>query len=250
MEDKILLGRGQQFLELTPAMWKKHLSQVPQYNQPRLSFMTEAHYRVRYFVVKKLLDKQAPVDPEFIATMLTMPLAKVNAILEEMEKKLFFLVRDEHGAVNWAYPVTLARTPHRLSFSTGAGCYAASADDAIASAFVQGRLRNEYTSVDIETTCAHCDKVMHISTDSNMRSDVREIGASPLVFIPEVDWTNFSDTTIIEAYCQKSVFFWSEAHARLHRLQAEQVNGVYLTLEQCAYTTPVTQGTLFAFDRE
>jgi hypothetical protein len=30
-----------------------------------------------------------------------------------------FLFRNEHGAVEWAYPVTAARTPHRVAFSTG-----------------------------------------------------------------------------------------------------------------------------------
>ena len=30
-----------------------------------------------------------------------------------------FLFGDEWGAVEWAYPVTAAQTPHRLAFSSG-----------------------------------------------------------------------------------------------------------------------------------
>jgi len=30
-------------------------------------------------------------------------------------------------------------------------------------------------------------------------------------------------------------------------MNTKQVNGVYLTLEQCAYLTPIAQGALFAF---
>jgi hypothetical protein len=36
-----------------------------------------------------------------------------------------FLFRNEEGAVTWAYPVTVERTPHRVSLSTGEQVYAA-----------------------------------------------------------------------------------------------------------------------------
>jgi hypothetical protein len=44
-----------------------------------------------------------------------------------------------------------------------------------------------------------------------------------------------------------SVFFWSEEHARKYRARVSQVDGKYLTLEQMAYLTPISQGALFAF---
>ena len=125
MDEKILLGRSQQILELPEATWKAHLAQIPQHSQTRLSFMTETHHRIRNFVVKELADQQKPIEPKFIAQMLEMPLAQVTDILEELERKLFFLVRDGHGAVAWAYPVTVEPTPHRLNFSTGERLYGA-----------------------------------------------------------------------------------------------------------------------------
>ena len=70
MKEKILLGRGQEILEIPQTVWKEHLTQIPQHSQTRLSFMTEAHHRVRYFVVKELADKQNPIEPEFIAETL------------------------------------------------------------------------------------------------------------------------------------------------------------------------------------
>jgi hypothetical protein len=45
-----------------------------------------------------------------------------------------------------------------------------------------------------------------------------------------------------------SVFFWSEEHAREHRAGADQVDGIYETLEQSRYATPIIQGALFAFE--
>jgi len=60
-----------------------------------------------------------------IAEKLTIALPRVNAILNELEERLFFLVRDEHGRVSWAYPVTADKTAHHLSIDTGERIYAA-----------------------------------------------------------------------------------------------------------------------------
>ena len=67
MDEKVLLGRGQQMLEIPQAKWKEHFTQPSEHRQERLSFMTEAHQRVRYFVVKELVNQQKPLEPEFIS---------------------------------------------------------------------------------------------------------------------------------------------------------------------------------------
>jgi hypothetical protein len=125
VEERILLGRSQEIIEIPAAVWKGHLAQIPQHSQARLSFMTEAHHQVRTLVVKELATRQKPIRPEFISERLELPLAQVKGILEELEEKLFFLVRDGQGAVAWAYPVTVEPTPHRLHFSSGERLYGA-----------------------------------------------------------------------------------------------------------------------------
>ena len=119
MEEKILIGQGQTFLEISRRTWEQQLDQIPQHSHARLSFMTDAHHLVRNFVVKELVKLQKPVKPELISETLDMPLNEVMVIVEELERKLFFLVRNEQDAVAWAYPVTVEPTPHRLNFSTG-----------------------------------------------------------------------------------------------------------------------------------
>ncbi len=56
---------------------------------------------------------------------LQLPLAQVETILDELEQQLLFLVRNEAGAVSWAFPVTVEPTPHQLDFSTGERLYGA-----------------------------------------------------------------------------------------------------------------------------
>jgi len=125
MTETILLGRGRQILEVPRAEWEKHLADVPQHTQARLSFMTEAHHAVRHFVVRELPRRGEPLSPQLIAGQLDLPLEHTQAILDDLERHLFFLARNQAGAVVWAYPVTVARTPHPLAFSTGERAYAA-----------------------------------------------------------------------------------------------------------------------------
>jgi hypothetical protein len=87
--------------------------------------MSEEHHLVRNFVVSELARTGQPVQPEVISQRLKLSLARVNTLLDELEKNLFFLVRNLRGAVSWAYPVTVERTPHQLFFSTGEVLYAA-----------------------------------------------------------------------------------------------------------------------------
>ena len=125
MSETILIGRGRQIIKIPRKEWEKHLSAVPQHSETRLGFMSEEHHLVRYFVVRELPRTGEPIQPEFISQKLKLPLAQIKAILDELEKNLFFLVRNEQGAVSWAYPVTVDDTPHHLTFSTGEQLYAA-----------------------------------------------------------------------------------------------------------------------------
>jgi hypothetical protein len=70
----------------------------------------------------------------------------------------------------------------------------------IATPFVQGRLRQAYVSIDVDTTCKHCGQAIQFAIDSDLRVAVRESGAKPLVFMPDIDWDNFAERTIIDAY--------------------------------------------------
>jgi hypothetical protein len=125
MNDTILLGQGRSITSIPRKEWEGHLSKIPEHFKNRLSFMTEEHHLVRYFVVSELLCVGVPIKPEAISVKLNLSLTIVSAILDELEKRLFFLVRNEQGEVSWAFPVTVDKTPHRLTFDTGEGLYAA-----------------------------------------------------------------------------------------------------------------------------
>ena len=67
----------------------------------------------------------------------------------------------------------------------------------MATPFVQGRLRKRKLSVKTVTECVHCKSALHIEVDSELRVQVEEADAEPLVFEPQVDWKSFDEPNII-----------------------------------------------------
>jgi hypothetical protein len=120
MGDSLLLGIWRHMVPVPSTLWRRQVR-----GDADLSFMSEEHHRIRDFVVVEIPRRKAPISADIIARELDLPLEQVTAILDELERNMTFLFRDERGAVTWAYPVTAEPTPHRMSFSTGEQIYAA-----------------------------------------------------------------------------------------------------------------------------
>jgi hypothetical protein len=125
MEESVLSVAEKRFAEIPTELWQQHVQRTAKEIPKVLGFMTENHHRVRYFVVRELPRIGGPIPPEVIAKELNLSFSKTTEILDELEKNLFFLVRNEKGGVLWAFPVTADSTPHRLTFSTGENINAA-----------------------------------------------------------------------------------------------------------------------------
>jgi len=66
--------------------------------------------------------------------------------------------------------------------------------------FVQGQLRGEPLEVVVRTECAHCSQPMHLEIDSELNYRVREQGADPMVFVPDVDFRKLAEPSITDAF--------------------------------------------------
>ena len=85
----------------------------------RLAFMSRNHHSVRDFAVRELPRQDRPLSPMQITQVTGLAPQDVSAILADLERNLFFLVREPEGNVSWGFPVTTSETPHLLRFSTG-----------------------------------------------------------------------------------------------------------------------------------
>jgi hypothetical protein len=125
MKNTVLLGHGHEMMEISREDWQTALAQAPSRFQERMKFMSAEHHLVRNFVVHELPVAGKPLSSDFIAGRLNLPLSRVQNILDELEKNLTFIFRNNQGEVLWAYPVTVAPTPHQIIFDTGEQLYAA-----------------------------------------------------------------------------------------------------------------------------
>ena len=125
MRNSLLLGLWRLMVPLPETVWQGQVAKGAEGTAAGLVFMSEDHHRVRDFAVMELPRAGKALSPEVIAGALDLPLTRVIALLDELERNMTFLFRNEQGAVSWAYPVTVDQTPHRITFSTGEQCYAA-----------------------------------------------------------------------------------------------------------------------------
>jgi len=65
---------------------------------------------------------------------------------------------------------------------------------------VQGCLRNEPIAATIRTRCARTGRELTLEVDAEGDVAVREKGASPLVFEPEIDWERFVKPHILDDF--------------------------------------------------
>jgi len=65
---------------------------------------------------------------------------------------------------------------------------------------VQGKLRNEYVSINIKTECAHCHKPMKVEIDSNLAVKTKDKECMPIAFVPDINLTALKDDSIIDAF--------------------------------------------------
>ena len=125
MRDKLMLGLWRYMIKVPPFLWKKQISKARKKFEAENSFMTKEHGLVHHLVVRELPYAGKPLSPEYIADKLILPITRVKTILDDLEKRMTFLFRNKKGEVVWAYPVTVDKTPHHLTFSTGERLYAA-----------------------------------------------------------------------------------------------------------------------------
>ncbi len=119
MSGQILVAVGGEINAVPDGGFLDALKNLPGRMASRLAFMGREHHIVRDFVVREIPRHDKPLSPALVAQATGLDLPKVSAVLTDLEKNLFFLVRDPEGSVSWAFPVTTFQTRHRLDFSTG-----------------------------------------------------------------------------------------------------------------------------------
>jgi len=119
MNYTVLIGRGDTISSIPQTDWEQEVNSAPEQISQRLAFMSNEHHLVRNFVVRELPRLGRPITLRAISHALRISRTRTLAIVEDMERNLYFLVRPGGEEVSWAFPVTVENTGHNLVFSTG-----------------------------------------------------------------------------------------------------------------------------------
>jgi hypothetical protein len=195
-----LLGRGRELDTQPVAEWQSAVRRATGNMRQRLGFMTAEHHAVRNFAVTSLPRFNRPIPLTEVASHVRLPVSRVQAITEELERHLFFLVRDQAGDIAWTFLVTAERTPHEMQLSTGERVFGACAEDTFAAALVLGRLLRRKLTVDIRSICAQSGRPLRLEVSSDLSWRVDGESAQPLLFTPSVDWSKLGARNIIDDY--------------------------------------------------
>ena len=107
-------------LPLPGTLWRRQVSSAAVgIAKANRRFMTGEHRRVHHTAVRELPRAAEPLTAERIAEGAGLPVDRVMAILDDLERRRTFLVRDGRGNVTWAYPITVDETAHHVTFNTG-----------------------------------------------------------------------------------------------------------------------------------
>ena len=68
---------------------------------------------------------QTPLSAEQVGKELELPVDRVEATIDKLEELKTFLYRSDRKGINWAYPLSLEDTGHKITDSTGERFFAA-----------------------------------------------------------------------------------------------------------------------------
>ena len=122
---RLLFGYKHLMLPVPWGIFRKMASIEAKKNRRTFGHLDDDQRRVHHFVVRELPGLARPMGPDFVARKLEMDIMRVEAIMDELERRKLFLYRPGGRDVEWAYPVTVVPTPHRVEFSSGEAIWAA-----------------------------------------------------------------------------------------------------------------------------
>ena len=125
MKNWLMLGLWRLTINVPPLLWRKKIAEGKRKFKEEHGSLSEECLMIHHFTVRELAVNGKPLSPQSISNKLGFSVDRVEAALDHLEKRLTFLYRNKNGDVSWAYPVTVDKTPHKLTFSTGEKLYAA-----------------------------------------------------------------------------------------------------------------------------
>lgn len=122
---KMYMGIWRFMFPLPLAISSKGVKRSVSGAKTKTDLLSKEERKVHHFIVKQMAIAKEPITTEFIGEKLNISLNRVKDIVDKLEALKTFCYRFDNQGINWAYPLSLENTGHKMTVSTGEQFFAA-----------------------------------------------------------------------------------------------------------------------------
>ena len=122
---KMFMGIGGFIVPIPRTVSDKGLGKGVAGAKAKAARLSEDERKVHHFIVKKMAVVTEPITVRIVSEELGLELGMVENTIVKLEKMKTFLYRSDGPGIDWAYPLSLDNTGHRMTASTGERFFAA-----------------------------------------------------------------------------------------------------------------------------
>lgn len=125
VERKLYMGVGRFMIPIPLAISNRGLGKGVSGAKAKAELLSDEERKVHYFIVGKMAVAKEPITAELVGEELGIQVDRVERIIDKLEELKTFLYRSDGKGINWAYPLSLDNTGHKMTTSTGERFFAA-----------------------------------------------------------------------------------------------------------------------------
>ncbi len=122
---RMYMGIGKFLVPIPLVISNKGLEKGVSGARAKAELLSEEERSIHHFVVRKMVVASEPILAELISEELGISQEEIERIIDKLEGLKTFLYRSDGQGINWAYPLSLENTGHKMTASTGEQFFAA-----------------------------------------------------------------------------------------------------------------------------
>ena len=116
---KMYMGIGRFMVPIPLAISNSGLKKGVFGAESKAQRLSKEERRIHYFVVRKMASVDEAIKAELVAEETGLSVDEVEKAIDKLESLKTFLYRSDGRGIDWAYPLSLDNTGHRMTVNTG-----------------------------------------------------------------------------------------------------------------------------------
>jgi hypothetical protein len=125
LKRRMLMGIGRFMIPIPRLIASRGLGKGIAGARAKADLLSAEERKIHHFIVSRMAKTKTPLTAEQVGKELDLPVDLAEATIDKLEELKTFLYRSDGKWINWAYPLSLEDTGHRMTDSTGERFFAA-----------------------------------------------------------------------------------------------------------------------------